>query len=723
MSTIRIVTRVVVCTWGLTVGLSAAEQCDTRAVSLKAEGKHREAIATYLESLQQRRAVLGERHQLVAVSTNNLAVVYHRLGDFSAAESLYQQSGRIAKTVLGERHPTTAATLHNLAVLYSEHREYEKAEQYYRECIDICMLALGDQHSNTIGAFNSLGLLHEAQGRFEKAEQVFLKVFELRKRTVGEHDSDTDAALQLSEAERVLLRAHPVITSKEVLEVAVRLVIASRDDATLDRLERFVKQHDMAAFGQRFAARKLAGEARADDPPLLIHVEEVSAEAYSQYHAIVAEIKTASYRGDRTTLKSIEEQLDAVSALTEKQKEDLRSFISTRDIAAGGAEESPLVATLDQLMSGSRQGGFSLVGDSNKLSSFPIYKQPDGISCGPTCCAMVLNYYGKSAGVGPLKTQAGTRHYAGPNLTGRQIQVGLTLPSGMQRALSAYGVPAYVRRGSISDIKSYVDEKRPPILLIRSGRDTWHYVVATGYMHDGSYIRLADPAGKEYWMRNGDLEAVWRYSHKLGPAASDPHFSPGVVTAVPVTDPSCGVCGGDGNLVRTNCGSCGGSGRISYKEKLTGRTFWTKCPTCNGVGIWSSKCHVCGGDGRETDAYRKLVEGVGASGHTLIVPQSGNRPSQSGAIVFDEQEHVATYYTVVALKNATSQNVNYNLRWSSGAWQRNALQQGQSRWHWSKGHSQRAEVSFDCDLTSSSRVITAGLTGKNVLLPQALAFR
>jgi len=175
--------------------LQLAEQCDTRAVILKSDGKHREAIPLYLESLQKRRTVLGERHQLVAVSMNNLAAVYHRLDDFSAAESLYQQSGRIAKTVLGDRHPTTAATLNNLAVLYSEHQEYEKAEQFYRECIDICMLSLGEQHPNTIGALNGLGRLHEALGRYEKAEQVFLKVFELQKRMLGEHDSDTAASL------------------------------------------------------------------------------------------------------------------------------------------------------------------------------------------------------------------------------------------------------------------------------------------------------------------------------------------------------------------------------------------------------------------------------------------------------------------------------------------------------------------------------------------------
>jgi hypothetical protein len=62
------------------------------------------------------------------------------------------------------------------------------------------------------------------------------------------------------------------------------------------------------------------------------------------------------------------------------------------------------------------------------INQFPLIEQPDQISCGPTSCSMVLGYYGISAGIGPLKTAAGTRWYS--DQFGNRV--GLTLPSGIE---------------------------------------------------------------------------------------------------------------------------------------------------------------------------------------------------------------------------------------------------------------------------------------------------
>ena len=65
-------------------------------------------------------------------------------------------------------------------------------------------------------------------------------------------------------------------------------------------------------------------------------------------------------------------------------------------------------------------------GGAAVLRGIPVYTQPDDVSCGPTGCAMVLKYYGVSAGIGPLKTKAGTRW-----LEAGSVHVGLTVPSGI----------------------------------------------------------------------------------------------------------------------------------------------------------------------------------------------------------------------------------------------------------------------------------------------------
>jgi hypothetical protein len=230
--------------------------------------------------------------------------------------------------------------------------------------------------------------------------------------------------------------------------------------------------------------------------------------------------------------------------------------------------------------------GQSLTGSAD-LGDFPLITQPDGISCGPTCCAMVLKYYGKSAGIGPLKTAAGTRFYEGPNLTGQKIRVGMTHPSGIQKALADYGLLATVQRGTIDDIVDLVNRNRPPILLVRSGTDTWHYVVAIGHRYNvparRMEIRLADPSGSKNWMPASTLEAAWQYSHDLTGQSIDGR----------------------------RCRTCGGSGKV-------------------GVGPLRANCPLCGGDGRETDYFRKVVESLGVSGRTLISVRASAGGSNGG---------------------------------------------------------------------------------------------
>ena len=243
------------------------------------------------------------------------------------------------------------------------------------------------------------------------------------------------------------------------------------------------------------------------------------------------------------------------------------------------------------------------------LENFPHFLQPDGISCGPTCASMVLKWYGINAGIGPLKTRCHTRFYSGPNFAGKKIQVGLTIPEGVERGLEYYGVPATVGTGSLGDVIDLINQRRPPILLVRSGVKTWHYVVACGYDLEKQTILLSDPGGNPnevpgpWWISAATLDQAWMF-------ASDLH---GNATG----GRTCHLCAGQGQQW-TNCPACGGRGKIS--GTVLGRKVSMKCLACGGQGRWSAQCPACGGSGAETDFYRKIVETVGVSGHTMIVP-------------------------------------------------------------------------------------------------------
>jgi hypothetical protein len=94
------------------------------------------------------------------------------------------------------------------------------------------------------------------------------------------------------------------------------------------------------------------------------------------------------------------------------------------------------------------------------LADFPVLRQPDAISCGPTCVAMLLQYYGIGVDIEDVKKTAGTRIL---KIGGDEI--GFTWPSKIREALLEHGLEAeLVREAELRDVAALVDPNRPPIL-------------------------------------------------------------------------------------------------------------------------------------------------------------------------------------------------------------------------------------------------------------------
>jgi CHAT domain-containing protein len=73
----------------------------------------------------------------VATSLNNLALLYHAMGNYAAAEPLLQRSLAISEKALGPEHPDVAFSLNNLALLYRSTGNYAAAEPLYKRSVTI----------------------------------------------------------------------------------------------------------------------------------------------------------------------------------------------------------------------------------------------------------------------------------------------------------------------------------------------------------------------------------------------------------------------------------------------------------------------------------------------------------------------------------------------------------------------------------------------------------
>jgi tetratricopeptide (TPR) repeat protein len=88
--------------------LRQAAQWNAQVLQLWQQGRSREAVPLAEKVLATRRAILGEKHRLTALSWLNLGAQHAALHRVEPARRCYEKAQRISKEVLGEKHPDNA---------------------------------------------------------------------------------------------------------------------------------------------------------------------------------------------------------------------------------------------------------------------------------------------------------------------------------------------------------------------------------------------------------------------------------------------------------------------------------------------------------------------------------------------------------------------------------------------------------------------------------------
>ena len=91
-------------------------------------GKYDRAVLVAKKALEVAEENVGPDHPDVAVSLNNLALLYKTQGHYAQAESLYKPALEIKEQALGPDHPSVATSLENLAGLYRDKNRDKEAE-------------------------------------------------------------------------------------------------------------------------------------------------------------------------------------------------------------------------------------------------------------------------------------------------------------------------------------------------------------------------------------------------------------------------------------------------------------------------------------------------------------------------------------------------------------------------------------------------------------------
>ena len=114
---------------------------------------------------------LGPEHVDVATSYNDLALIYHDLGDFEQAKEYLQRALDIDLDKLGPEHVNVATSYSNLALIYQDLRHFEQAKEYQQRALDIELDKLGPEHVDVACSYNNLASIYHHLGDFEQAKE------------------------------------------------------------------------------------------------------------------------------------------------------------------------------------------------------------------------------------------------------------------------------------------------------------------------------------------------------------------------------------------------------------------------------------------------------------------------------------------------------------------------------------------------------------------------
>lgn len=142
------------------------------AWSLKRIGQFSAASSVYGESLDIYHELYGEQHPLIANTMNNMAMSELALGNYTEAAGLLENSRAMYQDLLGESHWQVATVMTNLGRVKVKMGELNEAEQLQRDALAMKQEVLDAGHPRIAIAEEALaGTLNRMQ-RFAEAEQL-----------------------------------------------------------------------------------------------------------------------------------------------------------------------------------------------------------------------------------------------------------------------------------------------------------------------------------------------------------------------------------------------------------------------------------------------------------------------------------------------------------------------------------------------------------------------
>ena len=239
--------------------LKQANYLNRAGRALDEAGNYPQALARFQSSLTLRETALPKNHPDIAMSLNNLAMLYKDTNRLAEAEPLMQRAIKINEAAYGPDHPTEARDLNNLAMLYKDTNRLAEAEPLMQRAMKIDEAAYGPDHPEVARDLNNLAQLYKATNRLAEAEPLMQRAMKIDEAAYGLDHPTVAIRLnnlaQLYKATNRLAQAEPLLARSLSIDEAAYGPDHPRVAAGLNNLAMLYKDTNRRAEAEPLMVR------------------------------------------------------------------------------------------------------------------------------------------------------------------------------------------------------------------------------------------------------------------------------------------------------------------------------------------------------------------------------------------------------------------------------------------------------------------------------------
>ena len=195
------------------------------ALLLQRTNRLGEAEPLMRRALEINEATLGTRHPTVAICLNNLAILLKGTNRTVEAEPLMRRALEIAEAAFDAKHPTVATYLNSLAMLLHDADRMEAAEPLMRRALDIGVAIFGEQHPSVAIFMNNLATLLRDTNRTMEAEPLMRRALDIDMAVFGEQHPSV--AIDLNNLATVLRDTNRLCEAEPLMRRALDIDVAA----------------------------------------------------------------------------------------------------------------------------------------------------------------------------------------------------------------------------------------------------------------------------------------------------------------------------------------------------------------------------------------------------------------------------------------------------------------------------------------------------------------